>query len=44
MQSESLRRELAGALERLVVGYTTMERYDDAIGYAQRWLSLDSLE
>ncbi len=43
MQSESLRRELAGALERLVVGYTAVERYDDAIRYAQRWLSLDAL-
>jgi len=43
MQSDGLRQELAGALERLVVGYTALERYDDAIGYAQRWLALDSL-
>ena len=43
MQSDGLRQELAGSLERLVVGYTALERYDDATGYAQRWLSLDSL-
>jgi len=43
MQSESLRRELANALERLVLAYKAAKRFDEAISSAQRWLSLDAL-
>jgi DNA-binding SARP family transcriptional activator len=42
-QSEALRRELAGVLERLVNGYAAQGEFNAAIGYAQRWLSLDTL-
>jgi DNA-binding SARP family transcriptional activator/predicted ATPase len=44
-QTESLRRELASALERLVRGYGVggdAER-EQAIAYARRWLALDPL-
>ena len=42
-QREGLRRELAGALERLARGYSAQGDYDAAIGYARRWLALDRL-
>jgi ABC-type oligopeptide transport system substrate-binding subunit/DNA-binding SARP family transcriptional activator len=42
-QTETLRRELAAALERLVRGYSAQGRHDLAIAYARRWLALDSL-
>lgn len=42
-QEESLRRVLASALERLVFGLHAMERYDEAIQFARRWLALDPL-
>jgi len=42
-QSESLRRELAGALESLVRCYTLNQQFDQAITYARRWLALDPL-
>jgi len=42
-QSETLRRELAGALERLVQGHAAQGEYEAALGHAQRWLSLDHL-
>jgi DNA-binding SARP family transcriptional activator len=42
-QAESLRRDLASALERLMRGYSAQGDFEPAIGYARRWLSLDSL-
>lgn len=47
-QTESLRRELAGALERLArvhagQGAFDASNFDAAIGYARRWLALDPL-
>ncbi|HJT56028.1 MAG TPA: BTAD domain-containing putative transcriptional regulator, partial [Ktedonobacteraceae bacterium] len=42
-QADSLRRELAGALERLVNCHSSRGNYDSAIAYARRWLSLDRL-
>ncbi|MCL4862848.1 MAG: AAA family ATPase [Caldilineaceae bacterium] len=42
-QSETLRQELAGALERLVRGHTAQDDYLAAISYARRWLALDPL-
>ncbi|MGW8250477.1 MAG: AAA family ATPase, partial [Anaerolineales bacterium] len=42
-QSETLRRELGGILERLVNGFAAQAEFTSAINYAQRWLSLDSL-
>ncbi|GAB4433264.1 MAG: AAA family ATPase [Anaerolineae bacterium] len=42
-QSESLRRELAGALESLVRCHTLNHQFDQAITYARRWLALDPL-
>lgn len=42
-QAETLRRELAGALERLVRCHTERREYDSAIPYARRWLALDPL-
>ncbi len=42
-QSEGLRRELAGALERLMRGHSARREYEPAIQYARRWLALDSL-
>ncbi len=45
-QAEGLRRLLAGALERLVNGLSaipTDETREQAIGYARRWLALDTL-
>jgi DNA-binding SARP family transcriptional activator/predicted ATPase len=42
-QTESLRRELASALERLVWGHAAGGEYEPVIGYARRWLALDPL-
>jgi predicted ATPase len=42
-QSESLRRELAGALEKLVRCHCLRQEFDPAIAYARRWLALDPL-
>ena len=42
-QAESLRRELAGALERLVRCHGERREFEQAITYARRWLTLDSL-
>ena len=42
-QAESLRRELAGALERLAVGLCAQGEFDPAIAHARRWLALDPL-
>jgi DNA-binding SARP family transcriptional activator len=43
LQAESLRRELAGALERLVHAYAAQGEWRPAITYARRWLALDPL-
>jgi DNA-binding SARP family transcriptional activator/lipopolysaccharide biosynthesis regulator YciM len=42
-QSEELRRELAGALERLSRGYSAREEWEQAIRHARRWIALDPL-
>ena len=42
-QSESLRRELAGALERLARGRGALGEWEAAIAHARRWLALDIL-
>jgi tetratricopeptide (TPR) repeat protein len=42
-QSESLRRELAGALERLARGRGALGEWEPAIAHARRWLALDTL-
>ena len=42
-QAESLRRELASALERLVHCYANLGEFEAAIPYARRWLALDPL-
>lgn len=42
-QSESLRREMAEALARLVQGHAVRRAYAQAIAYAHRWLALDPL-
>ena len=42
-QAEGLRRELAGALERLSYGHGALEEWEEAISYARRWLALDPL-
>lgn len=41
--TESLRRELAGALERLVHYYSAQAAFEAAIPSARRWLALDPL-
>ncbi|MBX2999568.1 MAG: AAA family ATPase [Caldilineaceae bacterium] len=43
-QSESLRRDLAGALERLTRGYGNQGQLESAIAYARQWLALDPLD
>ncbi|MBW7882726.1 MAG: AAA family ATPase [Caldilineaceae bacterium] len=43
LQAEALRRELAGALERLARGYSARHEFEAAIHYARRWLMLDPL-
>src|SRR5262245_27736587 len=42
-QAEGLRRDLASALERLVRGHSAQGDFEPAIGYARRWLALDTL-
>ncbi len=42
-QSESLRRELAGALERLARGRGARGEWEPAVAHARRWLALDPL-
>ncbi|UCC64726.1 MAG: protein kinase, partial [Anaerolineae bacterium] len=42
-ETERLRQELEGALGRLVRGHSAQGDYRSAIGYAQRWSSLDPL-
>jgi DNA-binding SARP family transcriptional activator len=42
-QAEELRRELAGALERLSQGHGALKEWEQAIQYARRWLTLDPL-
>jgi DNA-binding SARP family transcriptional activator/predicted ATPase len=42
-QSERLRRELGGALEKLVQVHGAQGDLESAIGYARRWLALDRL-
>ncbi len=41
--AENLRREFAGALEKLVRYHSAQKAYAPAIEYARRWLALDSL-
>ena len=43
VQAERLRRRLATALGWLVEGHSELGEYDEAIGFAQRWLTLDPL-
>lgn len=43
-QTDSLRRELAGALERLTLGFAAGGDYKSAIGQARRRLALDPLD
>ncbi len=38
------RAKLAGVLERLVHGYAAQGKHEEALRYAQRWLSLDPLD
>ena len=42
-QTESLRLELAGALERLAQGLAGRQQWEAAISHARRWLALDPL-
>lgn len=42
-QTEELRAKLAGALERLVWGYSRQSDYKVAIPYGRRWVALDPL-
>ena len=42
-QVESLRRELASALERLARGLSAQGDFETGIAHARRWLALDSL-
>jgi DNA-binding SARP family transcriptional activator len=42
-EAEALRREQAGALQRLVDAHAILGRWQAAIAGAQRWLALDSL-
>src|SRR5205085_11329466 len=41
--AESLRRDLATALERLIDCHSRAGEFAPAIGYARRWLALDPL-
>ena len=43
-QAEALRRELAGALERLIRWHSAQREFELAVGYAQRKLALDPLD
>jgi predicted ATPase/DNA-binding SARP family transcriptional activator len=40
----ALRREVAGALERLAEGYAAHGEVDRGVSYAQRWVALDGLQ
>src|SRR5919206_2155771 len=42
-QSESLRKELAGALEKLARGRGALGEWEAAIAHARRWLAMDTL-
>mgnify|MGYP005849363635 CR=1 FL=1 len=42
-EAEKLRRDLAGALERLVTGLAARADYQAALAYARRWQQLDPL-
>lgn len=42
-EAEELRRELAGALQRLVRGHGERDEWEAATVYARRWLALDAL-
>lgn len=42
-QAETLRHELAGALQRLVEGHAARHEFRQAIEYARRWIALDPL-
>lgn len=42
-EAERLRQACASVLERLVVGYSAQEDYQQAIPFAQRWVALDPL-
>jgi predicted ATPase/DNA-binding SARP family transcriptional activator len=42
-QAESMRRELFGALGRLMHGHSAQEDFAPAIAYARRWVALDPL-
>lgn len=42
-QSETLRRELAQALEKVARGHAAHGAFETAIAYARRWLALDPL-
>jgi DNA-binding SARP family transcriptional activator/tetratricopeptide (TPR) repeat protein len=42
-QGEELRRELAGALERLSIGHGARQGWEQAITHARRWMALDPL-
>jgi predicted ATPase/DNA-binding SARP family transcriptional activator len=42
-QGEELRRELAGALERLSFGRGARQEWEQAITHARRWMALDPL-
>src|SRR5262245_30354505 len=43
LQQDGLRRELAGALERLARSHGARSEYEQAIAFARRWLALDRL-
>jgi predicted ATPase/DNA-binding SARP family transcriptional activator len=42
-QTQGLRDELAGALERLAHAHSAQAEFDQAIDYARRWVALDPL-
>ena len=43
VQSEQLRQQLFGSLEKLVSGYSESGQFEQAIAHAQRWLAIDPL-
>jgi predicted ATPase/DNA-binding SARP family transcriptional activator/uncharacterized protein HemY len=42
--AEELRRELVGALVKLMLGHTAQGAFEEAIDYAHRWLEIDPLQ
>jgi len=44
LETEALRQELVGALERLVQGYAAQAEVERAQAYAKRWLAVDPLD